>query len=323
MDKAAPATPEAAQWQGWGTALKPAHEPIVLARKPLAGTVIENIAAHGTGALNIDGCRVASDEPVQSAAGTPGFGSGREDGYQKGTGRIWKPGQAHSLSAMRRMEGREDLPAGPEMTGGHDGGRWPANVIHDGSAEVMVSFASGSAARFFYTAKASRSEREAGLEGMKEEVGAAFKARELHIQQLGKQQGEVWIDRKDGKGRVPVNRQYLPRKNTHPTVKPLALMRYLVRLITPPGGVVLDHFAGSGTTLLAAQQEGFRFIGCDADAGHVEIARARLAHELPFAGGGGAEQVRETAASEPPRDNDGAMQRREPSVDRAGDKSPL
>ena len=314
----APATPEAAQWQGWGTALKPAHEPIVLARKPLAGTVIENVAAHGTGALNIDGCRVASDEPVQSAAGTPGFGSGREDGYQKGTGRIWKPGQAHSLSAMRRMEGCEDLPTGPEMTGGHDGGRWPANVVHDGSEEVMEAFAvagektsgftdgfrngaeslfkglgagkfassygdSGSAARFFYTAKACRSEREAGLEHLPEAKAEGFDAKD------GGYNERTWIDRKDGKGRVPVDARRQPRRNNHPTVKPLALMRYLVRLITPPGGVVLDHFAGSGTTLVAAQQEGFRFIGCDADAGHCAIARSRLAHELPFAGGGGAE----------------------------------
>ena len=238
----APATDLARQWDGWGTALKPGMEDWWLLRKPLAGTVAANVAEHGTGAINVDGCRVPCDEKAT--------GSG-------------------NLNQWRAAEGRTDVPVSPGRTGSTEG-RWPANVIHDGSEEVMEAFAeygerssgkmmpthttagqdrtcyradakdgfttmetygdTGTAARFFYAAKASKAER--------------------------------------GKG------------NTHPTVKPVDLMRYLCRLVTPPGGTVLDPFAGSGSTGLGALAEGFRFVGIEQSEQYCEIAAARLAHAV-------------------------------------------
>ena len=197
----APATDAARQWQGWGTALKPALEPITVARKPLVGTVAANVLAHGTGAINVDGCRVETDDTYA---------------YPKGAG-------GSSFTVGGGVDGsRTDTPSM------HPLGRWPANLIHDGSEEVLAGFpeSNGSAARFFYCAKASKS------------------------------------DRGDG--------------NIHPTVKPTDLMRYLCRLVTPPGGVVLDPFMGSGSTGVAAQSEGFRFIGIERDPAYFEVARERL-----------------------------------------------
>lgn len=235
-------------WQGWGTALKPAHEPICMARKPLVGTVAANVLIHGAGALNIDDCRV-----------------------------------------------------------GDTTGRWPANVIHDGSDEVLAAFPdapgqlaavstaapsaktsnvygamrregdasadsenqgavgfkmrpgarrpdAGSAARFFYCAKASRSDRNDGLP----DPGPQFR----HGSTL-RDAENLGTDRKG---------------NHHPTVKPTDLMRYLCRLVTPPGGIVLDPFMGSGSTGKAAILEGFRFVGCELQAEYIEIARARIQH---------------------------------------------
>ena len=204
----APATPAAQQWHGWGTALKPSLEPVTVARKPFKGGVGANVLAHGTGGINVDGCRVGMPE---------------------------------------------------DATGRMSSGRWPANLIHDGSDEVVGLFTdvkgskgsgltetkarswkntstaginrvgygdTGSAARFFYTAKASRN------------------------------------DRSDG--------------NTHPTVKPTDLMRYLCRLVTPPGGIVLDPFMGSGSTGKAAMLEGFDFIGIEREAAYHAIAERRI-----------------------------------------------
>ena len=195
----APATEAARQWQGWGTALKPAWEPIILARKPFIGTVANNVLEHGTGGLNVDGCRIGTDSTTTIRSGN----SGANGRYGKDT----------------RVFTRENPP-----------GRWPANIIHDGSDEVEALFpcsVSGSASRFFYCAKASRSERGEG--------------------------------------------------NHHPTVKPLRLMRYLCRLVTPPNGIVLDMFAGSGSTLVAACLERFAFAGCELSPEYAEIARSRVA----------------------------------------------
>lgn len=192
-DITAPATDAARQWQGWGTALKPSLEPLTVARKPLIGTVAANVLAHGTGALNIDGCRVG--EPFVSSGGAAGFSAAK--GWNE--------------NSMGEHEPKE-VP-----------GRWPANLIHDGSEPADLL---GEAARFFYCAKASKKDRDEG--------------------------------------------------NVHPTVKPTDLMRYLCRLVTPPGGVVLDPFMGSGSTGKAAMLEGFRFIGIEREAEYVEIARARI-----------------------------------------------
>lgn len=221
---------------GWGTALKPAWEPICLARNPLIGTVVENIAAHGTGALNIDGCRVDSGGEVWAASGESAGGV-----------------SLHALGDGLNNSGK---------SGGHPAGRWPANVVHDGSDEVLEAFPesagqqgrakqddtpktntiygkfarnetvhpeprgdSGSAARFFYSAKASKADR-AG--------------------------------------------------SKHPTVKPVSLIRYLARLVTPTGGHVLDPFAGSGTLGAAAEAEGFSATLIEREAEYVGDIRRRL-----------------------------------------------
>ncbi len=227
-----PKTDAAKQWAGWGTALKPAWEPIIMARKPMVGTVAANVLEWGTGALNIDGCRV------------------------EGT-----PAPTRFDPAKHGHEGWRMNATGAECAANASPlGRWPANLIHDGSEEVLAGFPkssttgkrsdksksaevggtiwlannhqsteytdTGSAARFFYCAKASKSDR-----------------------------GE---------------------SNGHPTVKPTELMRYLVRLVTQPGGTVLDPFTGSGSTGKAAVLEGFEFIGIEREAEYVAIAEARI-----------------------------------------------
>lgn len=248
-----------------GTALKPAMEPLTVARKPLDGTVEANWRKWGTGALNIDGCR------IEGAKGECTRGAGGQNGR-------YGPIGAQGFIAD---DGR---------------GRWPANVIHDGSEEVVALFPAnagaaapvrgtekshtggegtncygeygripgtffgdtGSAARFFYCAKASRKDRNEGCEGMVQKMPVAPNGAE----------NAVSANRGSRSG---------PRENHHPTVKPTALMRYLCRLVTPPGGTVLDPFTGSGSTGKAALLEGFQFIGIEREAEYVEIARARIA----------------------------------------------
>ena len=206
-------------FRGLGGALKPAFEPALLFRKPLDGNVAENVLAHGTGALNISACRVPTDVP--------------------------RP----ALEANRRLKNNTYSAGlgGSVVIGETSLGRFPANLIHDGSPEVLAMFPDsngagpsvprvGSAARFFYCAKASKADRNSG--------GA---------------------------------------KNVHPTVKPTDLMRYLCRLVTPPGGVVLDPFTGSGSTGKAAMLEGFCFIGCELSDEYADIAEARIRHAAELA----------------------------------------
>ena len=229
--KGDPVTEAARQWQGWGTALKPALEPITVARKPLVGTVAANVLQHGTGALNIDGCRVTGE-------GNKTFnrdaGERPRDQYRTGT----------TVGAA--------MPT--------DAGRWPANLIHDGSEPADLL---GEAARFFYCAKASKRDRDEGLE---------------HMEAVNRPNGNKWTDQdyRVLNGERSEGREAGPRKNIHPTVKPTDLMRYLCRLVTPPGGTVLDPFMGSGSTGKAAMREGFRFIGCEMSPEYLEIARARI-----------------------------------------------
>ena len=263
---------------GYGTALKPAWEPIVLARKPLVGTVAENFTRFGTGAINVDACRVGTD------GGCAGAGAGA---------RVYGDG----------LNGTFAQPV-PGL------GRWPANLIHDGSNEVLAAFPdapgqlapesfsapssktrnafgerdrrpggfgdvgadrgdplpcgpmysdAGSAARFFYCAKASREDRNEGCEGLAE--------RPLN-----------WSSGDQSPGTFQSEGTDRSSPNNHPTVKPSALMRYLCRLVTPPDGLILDPFAGSGSTGKAAMLEDLRFVGIDLDAEYVEIARRRIAH---------------------------------------------
>jgi len=208
--------------QGWGTALKPAMEPITMARKPFKGTVADNVQAYGTGAINIDGCRVGEDE-IKTCA--------------KERGRSF-----NSIAPVSGFNGCE------EST--HIG-RWPANVLHDGCDDILRGM--GEAARFFYTAKACKSDRENGC----------FALPLVSYEMNRPPDSDLDL--------VPtVNR------NFHPTVKPTDLMRYLCRMVTPPGGIVLDPFTGSGSTGRGAVLEGFRFIGCEMDADYIEIAKARI-----------------------------------------------
>jgi site-specific DNA-methyltransferase (adenine-specific) len=187
VDITEPATDEARQWDGWGTALKPAHEPIVMARKPLSErNVARNVLEWGTGSININGTRVGTEKMLR-----------------------------HTTTAT-----------------GAEVGRWPANFIHDGSGEVVDSFPKKTDERFFYCAKANSKERSEGL-------------------------GD---------------------KNFHPTVKPIELMRYLVRMVTPPNGIVLDPFTGSGSTGVGAIKEARRFYGIELNKEYAKIARARLKH---------------------------------------------
>lgn len=227
-------TDAARQWSGWGTALKPALEPITVARKPLIGTVAANVLAHGTGALNIDGCRVATDWETDASA----------RGWQGGASK-----QPSNLDFGRSSPQRVSHP--------NDAGRWPANLIHDGSEEVTDRL--GDAARFFYCAKASKRDRDEGLEG-------------FAVVRTGGMQATADGSMLTGSG----NERTTMRANIHPTVKPTDLMRYLCRLVTPPGGVVLDPFMGSGSTGKAAAQEGFCFIGIERDPEYFKIAETRI-----------------------------------------------
>lgn len=254
----------------WGaTALKPAHEPVCMARKPLDGTVEENWKKWGTGALNIDGCRIAGESTQRINTAEMGYHGGNlPNQYQTGS----------------------------------DTGRWPANFIHDGSDEVVALFPEApgqqgaltgdepsgkmgsancygrmdrrheaapriesetNAARFFYCPKASRSDRNAGC--------GHLPPKPPH-----------WSSGDHNPGSFQSEGTDKTSSNNHPTVKPTDLMRYLCRLVTPPNGTVLDFYMGSGSTGRGAVLEGFHFIGNDREAAYVEIARARIQHAVDF-----------------------------------------
>jgi DNA modification methylase len=250
-------------WEGFGTALKPAWEPIIMARKPFTGTVAANVLKWGTGAINIDGCRIDGVPPSvpQPMLNSP---TGKIYGFKTGEGRNGEMSQAS--------------------------GRWPANIIHDGSEEVMAVFPesgnssrarrgqygggifagglksdktehsdSGSAARFFYCAKASKADRDGGLNP--------------YDKQMRNDGRETEIDNPYQRGKI--------LKNFHPTVKPTTLMQYLCRLVTPPGGIILDPFMGSGSTGKAAKLEGFHFIGIELSEDYCKIAENRIAATHP------------------------------------------
>lgn len=240
--------PEAKQWQGWGTMLKPAHEPIVLARKPLnEKTVAANVLHYGTGGLNIDGTRVGSEGGGNSCAGGDSC---------KCKNKIFEGATKHPV----RKPAHEPI------------GRFPANVIHDGSDDVVKLFPSngdsGSASRFFYSAKTSKRDRNEGLDEFEEiqTTGGGGLTAEL------REDGSFETASAGGKfGSIKAKQQ-----NIHPTVKPTDLMRYLCRLVTPPNGTVLDPFMGSGSTGKACMYEGFDFIGVELTDEYIPIAKARI-----------------------------------------------
>lgn len=271
-----------------GTALKPAWEPICVARKPLIGTVEANWREYGTGALNIDGCRIKTGDDLR--AGTGGIPCRHDADTPR------RPGEASANQTYTEADGT-NFAMKPGQRGGDAAGRWPANLIHDGSDEVVALFPqsdgqagaitgsgptangfsghvygyggiakralsvprgdTGSAARFFYCAKASREDRNDGCEHMERKA--------LNWSSGTKSPGSFQSDGTDKTS-----------KNHHPTVKPTDLMRYLCRLVTPAGGVVLDPFMGSGSTGRGALLEGFRFIGIEREAEYMAIARARI-----------------------------------------------
>ncbi len=240
-DVTAAATDEARRWSGWGTALKPAHEPICMARKPLAGAVAANVLRYGTGAINVDGCRVDLDPNDPNIIHTES---------RNGTVKSLGGNGAYAGGSVGR---------GPTLQ--HPQGRWPANFIHDGSDEATEGLRD--AARFFYTAKAGRDDRDEGLHDFPAVRTGGMSAT---------QDGSMLT----GSG----NERTTTRSNMHPTVKPTDLMRYLVRMVTRPGGTVLDPFTGSGSTGRAAMLEGLRFIGCELSPEYAEIARARIRFTL-------------------------------------------
>jgi site-specific DNA-methyltransferase (adenine-specific) len=285
MVETAPATPEAQQWEGWGTALKPASEHWILARAPLAkGTVAANVLEHRTGALNIDGTR------VEGSAWTPkkhGPRSGRQAGIQ---GKVvpregiaeshekgrWPANLILSHSAECNGECLEGCPvreldeqSGTLKSGGGDKGNVKGShgIFGRDKGEgfnAVYEPNSGGASRFFYVPKASRAERNAGLEGMEETRRVAY--------------GGGFADSGFSDPRMDKPQERRPAANNHPTVKAVALMRYLCRLITPPNGTVLDPFMGSGSTGVAALLEGFSFCGIEKDADYYRIAEARMKH---------------------------------------------
>lgn len=221
----APATESAKQWQGWGTALKPANEPIVVARKPLEKdlTVAQNVIKWGTGAINIDSCRIATKENL---------------GSKLLHTQSWKN---TSIAGVDSVNDNWKF------------GRWPANILFDEQAAEML----GEPSRFFYIAKASKSERNEGLEGMplkksgiKNDSGREFSESDPH--------------------KIILNQNY------HPTVKPIKLMQYLIKLVTPPKGTTLDPFMGSGSTGVAAKKLGFDFVGIEMNEEYFQIAKKRI-----------------------------------------------
>lgn len=268
-----PSTDQAKQWQGWVTALKPAMELWTLCRKPLDGTVAQNVLKYGVGGINIDGCRIG-DEEIKGGS-MPNLS--QKDGIQgiyNGT----------KLNA-ERIQRSSNI------------GRFPANFIHDGSEEVVKLFPNtapsqesyrglqgspfmgidgslpkegtntirghndngGSASRFFYTAKASQTERNWGLDGFDDSIVTDGRTKPIDN---------------------AFNRGETKRKNIHPTVKPIDLMRYLVRLVTPRGGICLDPFMGSGTTAVACKAEKFNYVGCELDEEYIKISEARIKAEV-------------------------------------------
>jgi site-specific DNA-methyltransferase (adenine-specific) len=274
----APATEEAKRWEGWGTALKPSHEPIVLARKPLIGTVAENVLAHGTGALNIGASRIGDDSITTShtvrPAGDALVGRGAKATGETSThiGR-WPANTLWDEEAAAQLDEQSGVrTSGKAAAGGHKrraslgGGNDTVPIAPRTSAEAGQLYGdSGGASRFFYVAKPGKRERNAGLDGMSQRKAAkngSGLGRSSSLEQRIASQGH----------------DDTVAANIHPTVKPIALMRYLIKLITPPGGVVLDPFLGSGTTACAAVLEGFDYIGIEMTPDYADIAEARIAH---------------------------------------------
>ena len=227
------------EWEGWGTALKPAHEPIVMARKSIESTIVDNVLKHGTGGINIDGCRVELDGE--------------------------KPPSGSAKRVYKNNEYTEEKIYGDNKTT-PETGRFPANVMHDGLQEEW--------ARYFYCPKVSSAERNRGLENFEPKPMAWGNQAKAELKR-----GNLDFV---GSGDGTKHNKVAMRVNTHPTVKPQELMKYLCRLVTPKGGTVLDPFMGSGSTGMAAKDEGFEFIGIEKEKEYFKIAEARIKTASPL-----------------------------------------
>jgi site-specific DNA-methyltransferase (adenine-specific) len=248
----APATDDARRWSGWGTALKPAHEPIVVARKPLAGTVAANVLAHGTGGLNIDWCRVGTGEELRRPE-------------RRGEGSVG---------------GWADYEQGPGMYGTPPGaGRWPPNVVLDEAAAAELDRQSGT----LTSGRLDRSRVTA-----KNGEGWRFNHEKSGVYEADEGGASRFFPTFRYQAKAPTHERPRVNGTAHPTTKPLDLMRWLVRLVTPPGGVVLDPFAGSGTTGEACIIEGYRCVLIEREADYLPLIRARLDKPIQMTLGGGA-----------------------------------
>jgi site-specific DNA-methyltransferase (adenine-specific) len=260
----APATPEAKAWEGWGTALKPAFEPVVVGRKPLVGTVAENVLEWGVGGLNIDGSRIGSEILPEQARGVSKIGT-----FEGADGNVTPERQGRwpanvildevTAGLLDEQSGQAGGGFGVRGKGGqtYANGKGFANTLTE-TGQTVGYGDSGGASRFFYVAKASRRDRNEGLEEL-EAVRHADRTKD------------------DGAGgENPRNRTNQARQNFHPTVKPTALMRYLIKLVTPPGGTVLDPFTGSGSTGKAALLDGYQFVGAELTEEYLPIIEGRL-----------------------------------------------
>lgn len=288
--------PEAKAWSGWGTALKPAHEPIALARKPMKGSIKDNCLKYGTGALNIDATRVPYDDPAEAEAMAdwyekyPVNQTGGAPVFQGSTVKK-TPKAGKRTASFHQATGNPDATqSGGDGSGGWEAsniGRFPSNVIGD-----IPDYQ-----KYFYCPKVSRKERHIGFElpppmfggvqGCYDENGERFA-----VGFDARAEGKTKKKKHDPLGHIPTNPdgmwdvdgtgvQYNSNKNTnignnHPTVKPIELMKYLIKLITPPGGTVLDPFNGSGSTGCAAVELGHPYIGCELDPAYVAIAEKRI-----------------------------------------------
>jgi site-specific DNA-methyltransferase (adenine-specific) len=259
------------EWEGWGTALKPAHEPIVMARKPLSEkTVAENVLRWGTGGINIDDSRIGTDDILgreqKSSHEYAMLQGGYNDGYwdnTKGLGR-WPANIIFDEEAGQVL----DQQSGIRKTGGvktqvDNGANQPINI--GGGLTKQREASEGGASRFYYCPKASKKDRDEGMDGFEETISEIA---QINSQTKLQPNGEY------------VENKVLPRKNNHPTVKPTALMLYLIKLVTPVNGTVLDCFLGSGSTGKAAIRGGFDFIGIEREEEYIKIAEARIKNEM-------------------------------------------
>jgi len=283
-DITAPATDDAKAWDGWGTALKPAHEPIVVARKPVIGTVAENVLKYGTGALNIDASRIGTEELTNGFGGIPNgannlVNSDKErnrDGQTVVSGRWPANIILDEYTAQLLDEQAPQTGAFAKVKSGHNGasrGIYGDYAQRGDDGATFYADGLGGASRFFYVAKANKKDRNEGLDELSTKTAAELTGRQENSKGLSGS-----IEHRNSMNPYANGGSVLPRQNFHPTVKPTSLMQYLIRLVTPENGTVLDPFCGSGSTGKAAILENKSFIGIELTPEYLPIIEGRLKH---------------------------------------------